>query len=124
MPVKHVFIAGGLPLVLAGCLSAVTPDPASRADAYPGAPILSRSTFEVQITGEQDQCYGMSGTPYPCFVGVLPSGKRVTFADGIRGYTFQPGQAETIRVEQINYDFTSPNAPMDVSSTVYVKVEG
>ena len=121
---KHLIWCGVASLFLAGCLSTQGADTRPNTDIYPGVPIVSRDVFMVNITGEQDNCYGMTGAPYPCFVGALPSGKRVTFDEGIRGYAFQPGQAETIKVEQITYDFTSPNAPMDVSSVVYVRVDG
>ena len=107
-------------VLLGGCSPSLEGGETGADDIYPGVPVLSRTTYVVEVTGEQESCFGMAGTPYPCFSGIKPSGERVQFSDGIAGYTFQSGARETIMIEEIEYDFSSPNAPADASSIRYV----
>ncbi|WP_150522865.1 DUF4377 domain-containing protein [Roseibium sediminis] len=97
-----------------------TPLPASAGGPFDHLPVLERTTLTVTISPERVYCMGMMPEPFPCFEGTTKTGRTIRFDTGISGYTFREGRRQTIRVEEIRYDFSGPQAPMDTSSIRYV----
>lgn len=93
--------------------------PAHSAGPFDHLPVLQRTMLTVTITGKRTYCMGMMPEPMPCFEGVTKSGRVISFDTGIIGYTFREGKKETIRIEEVHYDFSGPGAPMDTSSIRY-----
>ncbi len=121
--VMGVVLAG---VALAGCVAETDktapagPMPAPASSVYDTLPVLSRKTFEVKISGKPERCHGMMGRQFDCFVGYTKSGTRMVFTEGIVGYQFKPGRSETIRIQQVKYDFSKGNAPTDIASIRYL----
>ncbi|PIE14647.1 MAG: hypothetical protein CSA68_10125 [Rhodobacterales bacterium] len=117
------FVLAGF--ALAGCVVEqdktvqAGPVPTQAVSVYDTLPVLSRKTFEVHIIGKLERCHGMMGRRFDCFVGTTKSGDRIVFNQGIEGYQFKPGRSETIRVQQVKYDFSKDNAPTDIPSIRY-----
>ncbi len=93
------FVLAGV--ALAGCVAEqdktvlAGPMPAQASSVYDTLPVLSRKVFEVKIAGKLERCHGMMGRQ------------------------FKPGRSETIRVQQVKYDFSKDNAPTDIPSIRY-----
>ena len=101
-------------ILLAGQLPAFAGGP------FDHLPVLERTMLTVTISPTRVYCAGMAPQPLPCFEGTTSSGRTIRFDTGISGYTFEEGRSETIQVEEIRYDFSGPQAPMDTSSIRYI----
>lgn len=125
MKSNYVISALVAAVLISGCMDdATTPNPLPASELYDPIPILSRSIFELEITGVVEACSHIMATEtYDCFAGITASGEKVIFGLGIEGYEFRAGVKESIRVQKVIYDFRSPNAPMDMSSYRYVLLD-
>lgn len=107
--------------IVSGCMVDNENPRLPASDLYDRIPILSRDSFDVEITGKIEACnHPLMSQSFDCFAGITASGKKIMFDRGIEGYEFRPGVKETIGIEEIRYDFSAPTAPMDMSSLRYV----
>lgn len=122
MKCSFVILALLAGVLISGCVDdATAPSPLPASKLYDRIPIISRNSIELEITGKVEACsHPLMTETFDCFAGITAAGEKIVFDLGIEGYEFRSGVKESIRVEKIIYDFTSPNAPMDMSSYRYV----
>ncbi len=82
-------------------------------------PIKSKQQLTIVVAPNPVDCHGAHGLQ-KCLSITSDDGKKDTLYEGIHGYTHKNGQAATLLVERVEYDFTADvPIPQDISSIHY-----